>query len=59
MTLFDVSNGLTSTGVMGIGEPPIIPTPAAIANAVSHAIGKRVTELPITPARVLKLLGRS
>ncbi|MBV8224324.1 MAG: xanthine dehydrogenase family protein molybdopterin-binding subunit [Verrucomicrobia bacterium] len=45
-------------GVIGIGEPVTIPTAAAIANAVSNAIGKRVTRLPITPARVLELLGK-
>ncbi|HYM68902.1 MAG TPA: xanthine dehydrogenase family protein molybdopterin-binding subunit [bacterium] len=45
-------------GAKGVGEPPIIPTPAAIANAVANAIGARVTSLPITPAKVLKALGR-
>jgi len=34
-------------GVRGIGEPPIIPVGAAIANAVNDAIGVRCTELPI------------
>ncbi len=58
VVLFDVSNGRTNTGVMGIGEPPIIPTPGAIANAVSHAIGKRMTDLPITPDKVLAALGK-
>lgn len=58
IVLFDVSNGRTNTGVMGIGEPPIVPTPGAIANAVSHAIGKRMTDLPITPDKVLAALGR-
>jgi xanthine dehydrogenase YagR molybdenum-binding subunit len=43
-------------GVIGIGEPATIPTAAAIANAVSNAIGKRVTRLPITPSEVLGLL---
>ena len=43
-------------GVIGIGEPVTIPTAAAIANAVSNAIGKRVTRLPITPSRILGLL---
>jgi xanthine dehydrogenase YagR molybdenum-binding subunit len=43
-------------GVIGIGEPVTIPTAAAIANAVSNAIGKRVTRLPITPSNVLELL---
>jgi xanthine dehydrogenase YagR molybdenum-binding subunit len=45
-------------GVIGIGEPATIPTAAAIANAVSNAIGKRVTRLPITPANVLGLLDK-
>jgi xanthine dehydrogenase YagR molybdenum-binding subunit len=43
-------------GVIGIGEPATIPTAAAIANAVSNAIGKRVTRLPITPSEILGLL---
>jgi xanthine dehydrogenase YagR molybdenum-binding subunit len=43
-------------GVIGIGEPVTIPTAAAIANAVSNAIGKRVTRLPITPSEILGLL---
>ena len=46
-------------GVIGIGEPVTIPTAAAIANAVSNAIGKRVTRLPITPSRILGLLEKS
>ena len=45
-------------GVIGIGEPVTIPTAAAIANAVSNAIGKRVTRLPMTPAQILGLLGK-
>jgi len=48
-----VSNNL---GVKGVGEPPIIPTPAAIANAVANAVGVRVTSLPITPAKILRAL---
>jgi CO/xanthine dehydrogenase Mo-binding subunit len=43
-----------SVGSKGLGEPPIIPTPAAIANAVADANGMRVTELPITPDRILR-----
>jgi len=50
-----VANNL---GVKGVGEPPIIPTAAAIANAVANAIGVRVTDLPITPMKVLRALGR-
>ncbi len=43
-------------GVIGLGEPPIIPTAAAIANAVANAIGVWVTSLPITPDKVLAAL---
>jgi xanthine dehydrogenase YagR molybdenum-binding subunit len=39
--------------VIGIGEPPIIPTQSAIANAVYNACGVRITSLPITPDKVL------
>ena len=40
-------------GAKGVGEPPIIPGAAAIANAIEDAIGARVTQLPMTPERVL------
>ncbi|MGZ3676298.1 MAG: molybdopterin cofactor-binding domain-containing protein, partial [Ktedonobacterales bacterium] len=43
-------------GALGAGEPPIIPTPGAIANAVAHALGRPVSTLPLTPDRVLDLL---
>jgi xanthine dehydrogenase YagR molybdenum-binding subunit len=45
-------------GAKGVGEPPIIPTAAAIANAVTNALGVRIYELPITRERVLKALGK-
>ena len=44
-------------GAKGIGEAPVIPGPAAIANAVAAAVGVRLRELPMTPARVWKALG--
>jgi xanthine dehydrogenase YagR molybdenum-binding subunit len=40
-------------GVIGVGEPPTISTAAAIGNAVSNAIGVRVSEWPMTPRNVL------
>jgi len=43
-------------GAKGVGEPTLIPTAAAIANAVYDAIGVRFTELPLTPERVLAKL---
>ena len=45
-------------GTIGIGEPPTIPTAAAIANAVCNAIGVRVPTIPITPRKVLEALGK-
>ena len=45
-------------GAKGVGEPPIIPGAAAIANAIHDAVGVRVTHLPITPERVLEALRR-
>ncbi len=43
-------------GAKGVGEPALIPTAAAIANAVYEAIGIRFTELPLTPEKVLQKL---
>ena len=40
-------------GAKGIGEPGLVPTAPAIANAIYDAIGVRITELPITPERIL------
>ena len=45
-------------GVIGVGEPCTVPTAAAIANAVSNALGVRVGDLPITPDKVLAALGQ-
>jgi len=43
-------------GAKGIGEPAIIPTAAAVVNAVSRALGKQINILPLTPERVLSLV---
>ena len=45
-------------GVIGIGEPPTVPTAAAIANAVRNAIGVTVRSLPLTPAKILQTLAQ-
>ena len=39
-------------GSKGVGEPPSVPTPGAIGNAIATVIGRHVTELPMTPERV-------
>ncbi|HMH51649.1 MAG TPA: xanthine dehydrogenase family protein molybdopterin-binding subunit [Candidatus Acidoferrum sp.] len=49
--------GLGPFGARGIGEPPIAPPAAAIANAIEDATGVRITQLPITPERVARALG--
>ncbi len=46
----------THRKVTGVGEPPCIPTPGAIANAVYNAIGVRIRSLPITPDKILTAL---
>lgn len=53
---------LNNVGAKGLGEPPIIPTAPAIANAVCDAIGVRLTDFPLTRRRVLdglRAAGRS
>jgi xanthine dehydrogenase YagR molybdenum-binding subunit len=44
------------TGAKGLGEPVTIPTAAAVANAVYHAVGIRVTDTPISPMQLSSLL---
>jgi CO/xanthine dehydrogenase Mo-binding subunit len=39
-------------GTKGVGEPPTVPTPGAIANAIAQVVGTRVRQLPMTPERV-------
>ena len=54
--IVEVPNPRHPYGVRGVGETPIVPPMAAIANAVEHAIGIRFTELPMSPPRVLKAI---
>jgi CO/xanthine dehydrogenase Mo-binding subunit len=39
--------------VRGVGEVPIVPPPAAVANAIYRATGQRMTDLPMSPGYVL------
>jgi xanthine dehydrogenase YagR molybdenum-binding subunit len=50
--------GYDERGVIGLGEPPVISPGAAISNAVANAIGVRVSNLPLTPDRVLEALAK-
>jgi xanthine dehydrogenase molybdenum-binding subunit len=54
--IVEVPNPNHPFGVRGVGETPIVPPPAAIANAIYHATGKRFTELPMSPPKVWKAL---
>jgi CO/xanthine dehydrogenase Mo-binding subunit len=45
-------------GARGVGEPPIVPAPAAIANAIEDATGVRMTECPLTPERIALALAK-
>jgi xanthine dehydrogenase YagR molybdenum-binding subunit len=47
---------MNNLGTKGLGEPPVIPIAAAIANAVYNATGVHVREIPMTPDRVLAAL---
>lgn len=43
-------------GAKGIGEPTMIPIGPAILNAIYDATGVRITELPVTPERLIKAI---
>jgi CO/xanthine dehydrogenase Mo-binding subunit len=43
----------------GMGEPPLNPPSAAIANAIYNACGVRIFALPLTPDKILKALGKA
>ena len=56
--IVEVANPGHPYGVRGVGEVPIVPPPAAIANAIYNAIGVRMDVLPMSPAKVVEGLGR-
>ena len=56
--IVEVPNPGHPYGVRGVGEVCIVPPPAAIANAIYDAIGIRMNELPMSPARILKAMGK-
>jgi CO/xanthine dehydrogenase Mo-binding subunit len=51
--MVEVPNPTHPFGVRGVGEVPIVPPAAALANAIYRAVGVRLTELPMNPANVL------
>ena len=54
--IVEVANPAHPLGIRGVGEVSIVPPPAAVANAFYRATGIRVTQLPISPPRVLAML---
>ena len=51
--LVEVPNPGHPYGVRGVGEVPIVPPPAAIANAIHDALGIRMRHLPMSPPNLL------
>jgi CO/xanthine dehydrogenase Mo-binding subunit len=54
--IIEVPNPRHPFGIRGVGESPIVPPLAAIANAIHNAIGVRLTKLPMSPASIVKAL---
>ena len=54
--ILEIPNPNHPYGVRGVGETSIVPPLAAIANAVSNAVGVRMTHIPVSPPRILAAL---
>jgi xanthine dehydrogenase molybdenum-binding subunit len=54
--IVEVANPGHPYGVRGVGEVPIVPPMAAIANAICHGLGTRMTQLPMSPGAILEAL---
>ena len=54
--IVEVANPTHPYGVRGVGEVPIVPVMAAIANAIHNAIGVRMPKLPMSPGNILESL---
>jgi CO/xanthine dehydrogenase Mo-binding subunit len=57
--IVEVANPGHPYGVRGVGEVSIVPPMAAVANAIYDAVGVRMTELPMSPGKVLEALQRA
>ncbi len=57
--IVEVANPLHPFGVRGVGEVSIVPPMAAVANAIYHATGVRMRNLPMNPAAVLEALNEA
>ncbi|MGH6770863.1 MAG: xanthine dehydrogenase family protein molybdopterin-binding subunit [Xanthobacteraceae bacterium] len=54
--IVEVPNPRHPYGLRGVGEVPVVPTMACIANAVGQVIGVRPQSLPMSPPKILKLI---
>jgi CO/xanthine dehydrogenase Mo-binding subunit len=54
--MVEVPNPKHPQGVKGVGEVPLVPVMAAVANAIYNALGKRFYALPTSPPKVLEVL---
>jgi CO/xanthine dehydrogenase Mo-binding subunit len=55
--IVEVPNPRHPFGVRGVGEVPIVPPMAAVANAIHAATGVRLRDLPMAPPKILPELG--
>ena len=53
VTLLEVASPIGPFGAKGVGEPPAVPGPAAVANAVAAATGVRLRDLPLDPSALI------
>jgi CO/xanthine dehydrogenase Mo-binding subunit len=56
--LVEVPSETGPMGARGVGEPPVVPTAAAIANAIANVTGARLRTLPMTAPRILEAMGQ-
>jgi len=54
--IVEVPNPKHPFGLRGVGEVPVVPTMAAVGNAITDAIGIRPTSLPMSPPKILDLI---
>ncbi|MGH7030177.1 MAG: xanthine dehydrogenase family protein molybdopterin-binding subunit, partial [Stellaceae bacterium] len=57
--MVEVPNPRHPFGARGVGEVPIVPPMAAVANAIADAIGTRLRDLPMSPPRLLAALDQA
>lgn len=57
--MIQVPNPAHPMGLRGVGEVPLVPPMATLANAIYRAIGVRMTNLPMKPGAILEALSRA